>query len=348
MIWVRFAGMRPLKLAVLAIAAPAVLGSPAPAQAPTLQEPRWAYAVPPQAPPAPKWDETVVLSLPGSTRHYTMSEIHSTATAQARGVADWFPEDHPVMPPVVQRGDASRTLRPCGLCHFPNGAGRPENSYVAGLPHDYIVQQLKDMRDGHRKSAEPRKANAPLMIGFAKAMTDAEIEDAARYFSAIRPRLTVKVVETDRVPIMESPGELYLPVAGDRAGTEPLGNRLIETSPDVKRTEDLRDPRGVFVAYVPKGAVARGKAVVETGAHGRAAPCATCHGPDLTGVGPIPGIAGRSPSYLARQLNDFRRGARNGPTSPLMVAEAAHLTDTDILEAVAYLATRPPAPAIRR
>ena len=329
---------------LLAIAGAVLLVAPASAaDPPALQTPVWAYAVPPSTLPAPVWEATKKLSLKGSTRTYTMSEIHSTATAQAKGVADWFPEDHPAMPPVVEKGDASRTLRPCGLCHFPNGAGRPENSYVAGLPEAYILQQLKDMKSGLRTSAEPKKQNAPLMIGFAKAMTDAEMADAARYFSAIRPRQTVKVVETDRVPLMSSFGELYLPITGEGAGTEPLGQRLIETSADVENTEDLRNPRGLFVAYVPKGAVARGKAVVETGAHGKAAPCSACHGPDLTGVGVIPGIAGRSPSYLARQLNDFRKGARKGPTAALMATEAANLTDTDILEAVAYLATQPPA-----
>lgn len=331
--------------ALPALAACAILGSvpSAAAPAPTpLQTPAWAYAIPPQPPPPPVWEDKTRLGLRGSKRQYTMSEIHSTATAQAKGVADWFPEDHPAMPPVVERGDAKRTLRPCGLCHFPNGAGRPENSYVAGLPYRYIVQQLKDMRSGDRVSAEPRKANTPLMIGFAKAMTDAEIEDAARYFSAIRPHVSVKVVEADRVPKMRSPGELYLPVVGEGAGLEPLGERIIETSADVRDTEDLRNPRGYFVAYVPKGAVTRGKAVVETGAGGRSLPCAGCHGPELTGAGDVPGIAGRSPSYLARQLNDFRQGARHGPDGLAMTAVAAGLTDKDILEAVAYLASRPP------
>ena len=42
---------------------------------------------------------------------------------------------------------------------------------------------------------------------------------------------------------------------------------------------ELRDPRTGFVAYVPKGAVARGKKLVESGAG--AFPCAACHGPEL-------------------------------------------------------------------
>ena len=34
--------------------------------------------------------------------------------------------------------------------------------------------------------------------------------------------------------------------------------------------------------------------------------------------GPIPGIAGRSPSYLVRQLYDIREGKRAGATAELM------------------------------
>jgi cytochrome c553 len=49
-----------------------------------------------------------------------------------------------------------------------------------------------------------------------------------------------------------------------------------------------------------------------TGGNGRTVPCGMCHGPDWRGLGPIPGIAGRSPSYLARQLYDFQRGAAAG------------------------------------
>jgi cytochrome c553 len=39
--------------------------------------------------------------------------------------------------------------------------------------------------------------------------------------------------------------------------------------------------------------------------------CARCsarHSPDLKGLAAIPGIAGRSPSYIARQLDDFQQG----------------------------------------
>ena len=41
-------------------------------------------------------------------------------------------------------------------------------------------------------------------------------------------------------------------------------------------------------------------------------------GADLNGVGSVPGIGARSPSYNARQINDFKQGARHGDMAELM------------------------------
>ena len=41
--------------------------------------------------------------------------------------------------------------------------------------------------------------------------------------------------------------------------------------------------------------------------------CAVCHGANLEGIGPVPALAGRSPSYATRQLFDMKTGARRGP-----------------------------------
>ena len=47
-----------------------------------------------------------------------------------------------------------------------------------------------------------------------------------------------------------------------------------------------------------------------TGGNGKTVACGVCHGADLRGMGPVPGIAGRSPSYMARQMYDMQAGAR--------------------------------------
>jgi cytochrome c553 len=53
-------------------------------------------------------------------------------------------------------------------------------------------------------------------------------------------------------------------------------------------------------------------------------------------------IAGRSPSYLVRQLYDMQRGNRNGAWTPLMASVVAHLGPDDLLTAAAYLASLKP------
>ena len=57
---------------------------------------------------------------------------------------------------------------------------------------------------------------------------------------------------------------------------------------------------------------------LSAGGEDKTLPCGPYHGPDLRGLGPTPGIAGRSPSYIVRQLYDFKYGTRAGIGSALM------------------------------
>ena len=56
----------------------------------------------------------------------------------------------------------------------------------------------------------------------------------------------------------------------------------------------------------------------------------------------MPSIAGRSPSYMFRQLYDFGHGARTGEWSPLMAQVVSNLDEEDMLAIVAYLASLDP------
>jgi len=241
------------------------------------------------------------------------------------------------MPDIVARGKPG-VVRACGLCHLPNGRGRPENAPVQGLTFDYIVQQLHDFQQGLRRSADPRKANTGEMENIAKALTEDDITAAAKYFSSIKMQQYIRVVETDMVPTMRIQGEIYFPT-GDGKG-EPIGVRILETPEDAAQTL-LRNPRSGFIAYAPAGSVARGEALVVRGG-GKTKPCTTCHGPDLLGLPPVPGIAGRSPSYLARQMYDMKLDTRNGALAGLMKPAIANLTDADIVDAIAYVSSRKP------
>jgi cytochrome c553 len=319
--------------------------------APQLQQPIWAYAVrlEPQVPRAP--DDGKPRQLEGADRAFTLGQIAGRYGANTpEGPADWFPQSHPAMPLVVAQGPDPQpgvASHACSLCHFPNGKGRPENASVAGLPRAYIVRQLHEMKAGRRNSAEPLKTNAKLMGDIAKSLSEAQISAAATYFSSMRWTPWIRVVESTTAPKVESEGGLYIPLTGAEAGLEPLDGRIVEVSEDPDRAA-LRDPRVGWVAYVPVGSVARGRRMVATGG-GKTLPCAACHGQDLGGVGMVPGIAGRSPSYLARQLNDFKQGTRRGQGALLMRPVARKLTPKDITDIVAYVSSRPvPARPARR
>ena len=78
------------------------------------------------------------------------------------------------------------------------------------------------------------------------------------------------------------------------------------------------------------------------GADGRVTACGICHGGDLKGLGPIPALAGRSPSYLVRQLYDMKHGTRNGSWAALMKPVVAGLTIEDMVALSAYAASLEP------
>jgi len=108
------------------------------------------------------------------------------------------------------------------------------------------------------------------------------------------------------------------------------------------RRHELHDPMAEYVAYVPRGSLARGRALAAGDARHGVKGCASCHGADLRGVQLVPPIAGRSPSYLLRQLIGFRTGARNGATSAPMHEVATTLSIQDMVAAAAYAGSRAP------
>jgi cytochrome c553 len=308
-----------------------------------LTSPTWAYAIQLGPPAPPIVEDGKIYSLPGSGKSFIRSKIRSVDPKDP-GVADWYPDEHPPMPKVVSTGEegpGTRGIRPCGLCHYPNGKGRSENASVAGQPHDYIVATLHDMKSGVRQSSEPRKINAFQMDDYAKAMTEDEINQAATYFSSMAWTPWIKVVESPTAPKVRSAAGLYIRLDGVEAGNEPIGHRIVEVADNGEATEVIRDPHSGFTAYVPPGAIAKGKTLVTTGG-GKTTACATCHGGNLSGVGSIPSIAARSPSYMARQLADMQHGTRHGAMASLMAPVVAQLTEDDIINITAYLASLPP------
>jgi cytochrome c553 len=313
-------------------------GGNARASAPALvSDLAWAYAITPgPAAPAPP-DDGAKLSLPGSDKSFTLDQVRNRM-----GPADWFPGEHPSMPPIVANGREQAGIWACSLCHYPNGKGRPENAGIAGLNRDYFIQQLHDFKSGARQSGDARKPNTPIMAGFGVQMTEDEIRASADYFSSLTWTPWIEVVESDTAPKTRPSGGMWLRLEGADAGTEPLGKRIIETPKNTEYTEKLRNPHSGFTAYVPKGSIAKGEALA-TKPSTKTTQCTICHGTDLAGLAVVPTLRGRSPSYLARQLADLKLGTRHGLWSPLMAPVVAKLTADDILNLAAYLSSLPPA-----
>lgn len=317
--------------AVLGAAAALWVAQPSCAQTPD-PPPAWAFPVnpPPEraaGPPSPNKLEHV----PGSSRAYTDRQLGDEFFTP-----DWFPREHPTMPKIVAYGN--RPAVACGACHLATGNGGPAEAALPGLPASYIIEQVKEFRSGRRVAAQPNMESVGGMVVEARQVTDADLAAAARYFSRLRFISHFHVVETDTVPRTRV-GLVSVHVKIPGAGSEPLGARIVEV-PDVARQWQLGNPHTSFTAYVPRGSIARGEKLVASG--GGAVPCRACHGPDLTGIGNVPPLAGRSPSYLARQLYDIQHGARRGPTVALMLPEVAHMTPADRIAIVAYLASLEP------
>jgi cytochrome c553 len=89
--------------------------------------------------------------------------------------------------PVVARAEGSaaagkKKAMVCFACHGANGNSTdPQYPRLAGQYPGYIVQALREYKDGQRKN--------PIMRGFASQLTEQDREDIAAYFHSLPPVL---------------------------------------------------------------------------------------------------------------------------------------------------------------
>jgi cytochrome c553 len=282
----------------------------------------WAFPLKPDRTLPEEHDQK---TLPGSTKKYTMEQIDDLLNPP-----DWFPDQHPTPPQIVVKGHGGAMA--CGACHLMSGLGHPESSDLTGLSAEYIIDQMMDFKSGARR--DPTRMN-----GIAKEVSEQEAREAAEYFAKLPRRPFQKVVEAATVPkTFLGNGRMRFVEPGGEM--EPIGSRIISVPEDMARAR-LRDPYSGFISYVPPDSLARGKALVETGA-GRTLQCGTCHAPDLKGQANVPRIAGMHPIYTFRQLYWFKDGSRNGVYAGLMKSAVAQLTEDDMIAISAYLASLAP------
>jgi cytochrome c553 len=168
------------------------------------ERPDWAFFVPAAgvsgSPRTQGRDDGNPRTVHGSARTYTLAQIQDVLNPP-----DWYPDEHPLMPERVahgRRGMAGSAIPvlPCALCHLPNGAGHVESASLAGLPAAYMVRQFNDIRDGNRHICVGDEKSESLLTGMKDSYTDSEILAAAKYFSLLRPRRWIRVVEASQGP----------------------------------------------------------------------------------------------------------------------------------------------------
>ena len=284
----------------------------------------WAFPVKngdlPAEEPGPK-------SVPGSAKNYTQAQIEDLSNPP-----DWFPQEHAAAPQIVQRGHGDALA--CGACHLMSGLGHPESADMTGFTAEYIRRQMADFKSGARK--EPNRMNT-----ITAALSDDEIRESSAWFATLKPAAWTKVVEAAMAP-KTFVGQGRMRFAQPGGGMEPIGSRIITLPMDQSRVTK-RDPHSGFTAYVPPGSLKKGEQYVKTGGGGKSVQCAICHGDSLEGIGNVPRIAGLHPIYIARQLHNFKNGARNGGDSPLMKKPVSQMTDDDIVAVAAYVGSLNPA-----
>jgi len=273
-----------------------------PTLAAAAEKPDWAFPVTEKVQPPPRFEANRVRPVPPGSA----LSITRAKADDMYDIPNWFPNMYPPMPAIVQYGNKEKQVRACGSCHLPTGTGHDESAYVAGLPASYFIRQMADWKSGDRKFS-------PTMV---------------------------TMVEADVVP------KSYIGQGNKRlvhpdGGSEPLGNRIIEV-PEDEEVAVYRDPMSGFVAYVPKGSIARGKELASTGDGGKTVPCSICHGRTLQGLGDVPAIAGRHPNYVVRQLWNMQNGDRVGTSAALMQQVVERLSNDDMLAIAAYVASLTP------
>lgn len=98
---------------------------------------------------------------------------------------------------------------------------------------------------------------------------------------------------------------------------------------------------GLMLLFIQSASAVDGQKVfTQGGAQPGATACLACHGADAMGLAPagFPRLAGLPAGYLAKQLHDFRSGARN---NPVMQPLAKALSEEEITAVTATLAAMP-------
>ena len=321
---------------------------PAPA---TQTTPAWAYPLDPpgvkftpmsSAIPAdqrvPGANDDTPIHLPGAEIALSLNQVHHGA--------DWHPHDHPAMPEIVASGRKPEVMD--AVLPHTERPRPPESARLAGLPAAYMTEQMADFKNGQRKSAEPRSVPPTLMVDIAKAVTDDEIKTAVQYFLGSHLQAVDQSGRVGHGP--EDPprrghtdpsragGDGTARKSHHRGAGERGTNRAARFGIRLRGLRaDRQYQEGRATGHHRRRQSGRRQ---DRGGQDNSLRDLPRRGPERAGN--VPGIAGASASYTARQLYDFQHGTRTGPDAELMKPVVANLSEEDLVSIVAYVASRTP------
>ncbi len=239
--------------------------------------------------------------------------VGGQASADASAAASGAPAA-PAKP--VSEGEALYQAKGCGACHGPDGikTAMPIYPKLVGLPVQYAVNQMKDIKSGARSNGQ-----SVAMKGIVAGVTEEEMTKMAEWLagksSAAAPAPAPKKAKA-------------APAPAPKAAAAPAAKA--ESAP----------------APAPKAAAPAPAAAPAAGGDGAALyaskGCGACHGPDGNKtIMPIyPKVAGLPAQYSINQMKDIKSGARSNGQSAAMKGVVMAIDDKDLKAIAEWLATQ--------
>ena len=200
----------------------------------------------------------------------------------------------------------------CSACHGPGGQGghglNPIFPVLAGQSPEYLETQLKSFR----------------------ALTQDDVANSREgYVERWLKNITGWRKLTERYD--------DAPRNEERAWDFMKGVARDLTDPQIHALAELFSKVPAVAGRPSDGDVSRGKALFEQGDTAKGLlPCASCHGMDGHGNGPIPRLAGQYQDYVYDQVKFIKSGVRQVEQMAPLVQ---NLTDDDIKAVSAYVQT---------
>jgi cytochrome c553 len=215
----------------------------------------------------------------------------------------------------------------CSACHGPGGKGghglNPLFPILAGQSAEYLETQLKSFR--------------ALSQDDVAVSRESYVQRWLKNITGIRkgePSIDGYVLW-----LFDTKGERYddAPRNEERAWDFMKGVARDLDDPTIKALAEYFAKVPGVPGRAAEGDVARGKALFEQGDAAKGLlPCASCHGADARGNGPIPRLAGQYADYVFDQVKFIKSGTRSvEQMAPLVQG----LTDDDIKAVSAYVQT---------